>query len=81
MNSIKETMKQAGYEYVRNQGHGSHVLRFWNGTCWEYEVWGVNKYPTGYSIIYKNTHLEFCRDYREACTISWGNEEADNHKM
>jgi len=75
MNSIKETMKQAGLTYVKLLGYGQHVLKSWNrfNNCWDYEVWGVNKGHVGYNVIYKNTHLEFCRDYHEV--------EADNHKM
>lgn len=56
---MKETMKKAGYKYAGYIGHGEHVLLPDNGQ--PAEVWASNKNHASYGIIYKNTHLEFCR--------------------
>lgn len=57
----KETLKQAGYIYIKSLGNGQHVLADECGG--RQEVWGKNKNHAGYGLIYKNTHLEFCRGY------------------
>lgn len=57
----RETLKAAGYTYVMCIGNGEHLLRH-NG---QLEVWGNSKYFAGYSLIFKNTHLEFCRSYKQ----------------
>ena len=56
---MKETMKQAGYTYVKcNRDGRSHVLR---DDCGRLEIWFNNKNHASYGIIFKNTHLEFAR--------------------
>ncbi len=58
MTHPRETLKEAGFKYVRSLGNGQHVLYDEdNGTQ---EVWGNSKNFAGYALIYKNTHLEFC---------------------
>jgi len=56
---MKETMQKAGYKYGGYMGHGEHVLVPVDGR--PAEVWASNKNHASYGIIYKNTHLEFCR--------------------
>lgn len=51
----KETLKQAGYTYVRFED-GYHVLRNSFGNL---ENWFANKNHASWGLIYKNTHLEF----------------------
>lgn len=62
--AIYDTMQQSGYEYIGYIGHGQHVLRLGHGVG-AFEVWGSNKNHANYGIIYKNTHLEFCRTATE----------------
>ena len=52
----KETLKQAGYRYVRFLGEGQHLLQQGNS---DPEVWVTNKNHASYGLVYKNTHLEF----------------------
>lgn len=59
---MKETFKKAGYIYIRNLGNGQHVLEYIKGKKpYQFEVWANNKNHASYGLIYKNTHLEFCR--------------------
>jgi hypothetical protein len=53
---MKETLKQAGYSYVRKGLNGSHILKNSQG---ELELFGNNKNHASWGLIYKNTHLEF----------------------
>lgn len=55
---MKETMKKAGYTYVKCNRDGSHVLM---DDCGNLELWFNNKNHASYGIIFKNTHLEFAR--------------------
>lgn len=54
---MKQTLKQAGYVYVRLDWTSYHVLR--NLRTGKLELWGANKHHASYGLIYKNTHLEF----------------------
>jgi hypothetical protein len=58
----KHTLKEANYSYVEYLGNGEHLLK--NDVTEELEVWAKNKNHAGYSLIYKNTHLEFCRTFK-----------------
>jgi len=53
---LKETLKQAGYKYVRSLGDKTHLLKNSDGKP---EVWFANKGHAGYGLIWNNTHLEF----------------------
>lgn len=53
---MKETLKQAGYAYVKYLGFRQHLLKNENG---DKEIWVSNKNHASYGLIYKNTHLEF----------------------
>ena len=56
----KETIKDAGYEYVRfDPVLGGHVLRPRDSE--REELWFANKRHASFGLIYKNTHLEFAR--------------------
>ena len=56
---MKETLKEAGYTYIKYLGDGKHLLEEIDG---EPEIWFANKNHANYGLIYKNTHLEFgCR--------------------
>lgn len=56
--AMKETMKAAGYAYVRYSAqHGGHILR--DVDTGKEELWVANKNHASYGIIWKNTHLEF----------------------
>lgn len=54
--ATKETLKSAGYSYVKYEGDGMHLLKDSTGKL---EVWFNNKNHPGYGLIFKNTHLEF----------------------
>ena len=54
----KETLKAAGYTYIRKWGKGLHVLMDNSGKL---ELWGVNKNHASYGLKWRNTHLEFAR--------------------
>jgi len=56
----KETFKQAGYRYIKCLGNGEHLLADEDG---KFEIWANSKNHAGYGLVYKNTHLEFCRGY------------------
>jgi len=61
----KETLKQAGYNYMRYLGNKQHLLENTTGIePYQFEVWVANKNHASYGLIYKNTHLEFCRSMR-----------------
>jgi hypothetical protein len=56
-----ETMKQAGYKYIKFiPDSKEHILEH-NGNL---EVFISSKNFAGWALIYKNTHLEFCRSYK-----------------
>jgi hypothetical protein len=55
----KETLKDAGYKHIRSIGLGMHELEVIE--TGKRELWGSNKNHASYGLIYKNTHLEFCR--------------------
>jgi hypothetical protein len=58
----KETLKEAGYKYIKYIGYQTHILQ--DLETGEKEVWFANKNHAGYGIIYKNTHLEFRNSLR-----------------
>lgn len=59
---MKETLKQAGYVYVRYSPRlRAHILENQDG---ELELWTANKNHASYGLIYKNTHLEFASSYQ-----------------
>lgn len=62
---MKETLKEAGYRYIKFLGDRQHVIQ---PLCGKQppEVWVSNKDHASYGIIYKNTHLEFCRTADES---------------
>jgi hypothetical protein len=55
---MKETLKQAGYKYIKYAGCNQHILQ--NVDTKNSEIWASNKNHASYGLIYKNTHLEFC---------------------
>jgi len=55
---MKETLKQAGYTYIRKWGKGIHVLMDSGGKL---ELWFANKNHASYGLKWRNTHLEFAR--------------------
>jgi hypothetical protein len=59
-----QTFKQAGYSYVSKTGSG-HLLR--NDETGNIELFCSSKNYSGWALIYKNTHLEFC------CTVETNN--------
>ena len=61
MSNNYETLKQAGYEHVKTLGYGKHVLKQSDGKL---QLFVCCKNYAGWALIYKNTHLEFCGDYR-----------------
>jgi hypothetical protein len=63
----RETLKEAGYEYVRKLDQGTHLLR---GALTpdqkpQLEIWANSKGYAGYALKYKNTELEFCGTYKK----------------
>lgn len=54
---MKQTLKEAGYDYVRFQD-GFHILR--EVETGKLEMWVAHKDHASYGLVYKNTHLEFC---------------------
>lgn len=61
----KQTLKQAGYVYIRNMGKGRHLLENIRALKpYSFEVWFSNKNHASYGLIYKNTHLEFASSYQ-----------------
>jgi len=60
---MKETLKQAGYKYVCfNHLTGEHVLADIDNNN-QLEAWTASKGYSGYTIIYKNTTLEFVHSF------------------
>jgi hypothetical protein len=59
MKTNYQTFKQAGYTYIKYLGDGEHLLCNSDGGT---EIFGSNKNHAGWALIYKNTHLEFCRN-------------------
>ena len=57
--SPKRTMKEAGYKHLASLGNKLHLLE--EVSTGQQEVWRCVKNHASYGIIYKNTHLEFCR--------------------
>jgi hypothetical protein len=66
----RETMKEAGYVYVRRCqcACGQHLLR--DVDTGRMEIWANSKNHAGYAIKFKNTHLEFCRGASEIDIIA-----------
>jgi hypothetical protein len=65
---MKETFKRAQYTYVKYLGNKEHLLKNERG---ENEIFASNKNFSGWGLIYKNTHLEFCRSlYPEEITLT-----------
>jgi len=58
-----ETLKEAGYKYIESLGNGEHLLLSPEDYS---EVWCNSKDFAGYALIFKNTHLEYCRQYNHA---------------
>lgn len=54
----KETLKSAGYSYIKYLSNKTHLLENDFG---KFEIWVANKNHASYGLIYKNTHLEFIR--------------------
>lgn len=53
-----ETIKEAGYKYISyNKETKEHILEL-DGRN---EIFVASKNFCGWALIYKNTHLEFCR--------------------
>jgi len=62
----KHILKAEGYQYIRYLGNGEHLLLDTNQPSdykYRYEIWFANKNHASYGLIYKNTHLEFARNY------------------
>lgn len=59
MPNNKETPKEAGLQYVGKLSPGQHI--FCDCDTKQFEVWGCNKNHASYGLIWRNTHLEFCR--------------------
>jgi hypothetical protein len=70
MSSNYQTMKQAGYEHVKCIGDGQHILR--DTACGDLEIFGSSKNYSGWAIIYKNTHLEFCSSLKQCDKHKFG---------
>jgi len=62
---VLATMEGAGMVYVMPLGNGEHVLAHSDKGVepGKQEVWAVNKHHAGYTIKWRNTGLEFCRDF------------------
>lgn len=60
---MKETLQKAGYRMIASNAQGEHLLS--NSETGEFEIWFNNKNHASYGLIYKNTHLEFARNYDE----------------
>lgn len=58
----KQTLKQAGYTYVRSLGNKYHLLSDGNNNG-HLEVWTCNKNHASFGLIWNNTHLEFVSSY------------------
>lgn len=53
---MKETLKQAGYTYLRYENGVHYLLNIETGIT---EIFFANKNHASWGLIYKNTHLEF----------------------
>jgi len=53
---MKETFKQAGYTFLKKES-GLYFLKNSDGKI---EAFAARKNYSGWSLKYKNTHLEFC---------------------
>ena len=63
MAAKRETIRQAGYEYVEYIPGVGHVLRDTDRKdTASLELWVANKNHASYGLIYKNTHLEYVRN-------------------
>jgi hypothetical protein len=58
---MKQTLKEAGYTYIKYLKDGEHLLKNSEGGL---EVFASNKNHASWGLIFKNTHLEFCRNYK-----------------
>ena len=56
--TLKKTLKEEGYTYLKYLGDGEHLLLSPEG---EKEVFASNKNHASWGLKYKNTDLEFCR--------------------
>lgn len=61
-----ETLKQAGYRYIKYLGNGEHLIKDETDSLDPLlknagQIWAANKNHASYGLIFKNTHLEFCR--------------------
>lgn len=66
--SNKKTLKEEGYKYIRySVSHRAHILENPNGLQ---ELWVSNKNHASFGLIYKNTHLEFCGEYKQFYVVS-----------
>lgn len=54
----KMGMRAEGYEHVKANGDGTHILR--ELSTGRLEIWANSKGYAGYTLPYKNTELEFC---------------------
>ena len=59
MTPKRETIREAGFEYVAYLGNREHSLR--DRETGEVSVWCSNRNHASYGIIFKNTHLEYVR--------------------
>lgn len=57
-----EIFKEAGYKYIRKLECNEHLLL--NIDTNTLEIFANNKNHASWGLIYKNTHLEFCRTYK-----------------
>lgn len=55
------------YTYLQYLGNREHLLL--NNDNNVREVFVANKNHAGWCLVYKNTHLEFCRDYSKKQAI------------
>jgi hypothetical protein len=60
---MKATLKQANYRYVEYLGNGEHLLI--DLTSGKKEIFFSNKNHASWGLIWKNTHLEFARAFRD----------------
>ena len=58
----KETLKKANCTYIKKINDSTHLIKDNNTN--KIEVWASSKDYAGYALIYKNTHLEFCGEYK-----------------
>lgn len=61
-----ETIKKAGYKHILfKKDTKEHLL--YNKDTKHVEVFRANKNHSGWALIYKNTHLEFCYSFILPC--------------